>query len=375
MSTISHLLYVYNPIGELLTIITDGQFISLSYGLKENEPGVMELVLPPTFDTTLLMVDGIIEIYRSVDGGTLMLEGDTAWFIRKPAWFSDSGGTESVNIRAYSACDIMGRRIVAYYAGTSYTEKISIRWDNLLREIARENYGSLATDAARNLSPWFSIEPDLSEGTTITRAIAWREVLKAMQDIVEQVKSSGVYASFDVVRTAPATFEFRVFIGARGIDHSASSVNPVIVSKERHNLSQPNLEFNWEGEHNFIYGLGTGQGSDRVLQTAQDDSRIAISPFNRQEFNRDARHAEVAASVLAEANTALEEFRPKVIFTGTVTQTVGSLYGIHWSWGDIVTAEYRGFSFDCHLEAVTVFIDSNGTEVAEGQLRSVQNVG
>lgn len=375
MSDITHQLYLYNPVGDLLTILPDGQFAALTYGLKENEPGILELTLPSTFDTSLLMVDGIIEIYRSIGGGPMSLEGNTAWFIRKPAWLSDKDGVEFINVRAHSALDIAGRRIVAYYAGTSYTEKVTIKWDNLLREIMRENYGSLATDAARNLSPWFTIETDRSEGTVVTRSAAWREVLKVLQDIVAEVKNGGTYASFDVVRTAPATFEFRVFLGARGMDHSATSTAPVIVSREHHNLSQPNLEFDWEGEHNFIYGLGQGQNSNRILQTAQDDARIKISPFNRQEFNRDARQTETAGSVLAEAVTALEEFRPKVTFTGFITQTEGSLYGVHWAWGDIVTAEYKGRSFDCHLEAVTVSIGDKGQEVVEGFLRSVHDIG
>jgi hypothetical protein len=375
MSDIAHQLYLYNPVGSLLTILPDSAFAGLEYGLKENQVGLLDLTLPPDFDISFLPIDGIIEIYRSVGGGAMKLEGETAWFIRKPAFPTDKDGVSSITVRAHSACDILDRRIVASYAGTSYTEKVSIPWDDLLREFVDENFGAGAADATRDLSPWLTIEADTSTGAVVTRSAAWREVLKTLQDIIAEVKGSGTYAAFDVVRTAPATFEFRVFIGARGMDHSATSANPVIVSQERHNLSQPQLSFDWESEHNFIYSLGQGQGSDRVLQTASDAARIGISPFNRQEFLRDARQTELAASVLAEANSALEQSRPKINFTGYITQTEGSLYGVHWNWGDIVTAEYKGLSFDCHVEAVTVSVLDNGTELAQGFLRSTNDIG
>jgi len=47
---------------------------------------------------------------------------------------------------------------------------------------------------------------------------------------------------------------------------------------------------------------------------------------------------------------------------------------VHWGWGDIVTAEYEGMSFDCHVEAVAVTIDASGTEIVTGLLRSESDV-
>lgn len=146
------------------------------------------------------------------------------------------------------------------------------------------------------------------------------------------------------------------------------------MSQERKNLLSPSLDFDWEEEHNFIYGTGQGQEEDRVVMTAQDDTRINLSPFNRREYNQDSRQAELDESVQAEADTALEEHRPKRIFTGNISQTPGCLYGVHWKWGDIVTAEFMGLSIDCYVDAVVVGVDDNGTEVVTGQLRSVSDV-
>ena len=377
MSNVEHLLYLRSATGDLITVLSDGNFVSLSYGLKEIEPGVLEFTLPGDFDMTMLAIDNQIEIYREVANGALQLEGDTAWFIRKVKPLTTDSGQSLIQVTAFSAMELMQRRIVAYFAGTSYTDKEKIPWDDMLREIVDENYGpgaSYGGDPERNLEPWLMVEPYYSWGASYTRSIPWRTVLNVLQDIANDVRGTGIYCSFDVIRIGPARFEYRVFLGARGLDHSSTSSTPVIVSEDRKNLLQPSLDYDWSSEFNFAYGTGQGQGNLRVVKTARDNARINISPFNRREFNRDARQAEIEDSVQAEANSALEEGRPKRTFTGIISQTEGCLYGVHWKWGDIVTAEYKGISIDCHVDSVVVTVDASGTEVVSGGLRSVSDV-
>lgn len=382
MSLAEHQLYLYTPTGELLTIIPDKGFSGLNYGFRELEPGVLEFDLPGDFDLSMLAIDGLIEVYRSYGGVGLGLEGDTAFFIRHPFISDSKDGTRFIHIKAFSAFELLKRRIVAYYAGTSYAEKTNITWDDMMRRFMQENYGgeavdifTWAADPTRDLSPWLEIEPYYAWGASYNKAAAWQNISDCLLEIAEAVRKSGQYCSFDVVRTSPAHFEFRVYLGPRGVDHSADSATPVIVSQERKNLLNPSLDFDWEEERNYIYGTGQGVEDERIIKTAQDDTRIGISPFNRREYNQDARQAKLEDSVQAEANSALEEFRPKRIFAGSISQTPGCIYGVHWKWGDIVTAEYKGLSIDCHVDAVVVSIDSNGTEVVTGTLRSVSDVG
>ena len=148
---ITHQLHIYSPSGELLTVVSDGGFVNLAWALKENEPGVLELILPGEFDKSLLTIDTQIEVYRAYGGLPMRLEGDTAFFVRRILFATDNNGTGTISITAYSALDLMRRRIIAYFGGSSYTDKITIRWDDLLHEIVRENYGDLATDADRDL--------------------------------------------------------------------------------------------------------------------------------------------------------------------------------------------------------------------------------
>jgi hypothetical protein len=374
MSIIEHNLYLNSPTGMPLAVITDSHIVSLGYGLKVNEAGVCDLTLPGDFDISLLFIDGMFEIERAYAGNSMRIEGDTSFFIRKISRGTLENGTRVINITAYSALDLMGRRIVAYPAGSSYTEKISEHWDDMTRQIVKENYGSLASDPARNLSPWLTVEADRSAGPSYIRSMPWRIVSNVLTDIINDIRSRGTYCTYDVFRVGAAQYEFRVFIGPRGMDHSSTSAQPVIVSEQRRNLLNPSLEKDWQTEHNFIYATGQGQEDARIIKTAQDNTRINISPFNRQEYNQDSRADKMDESVQADANSALEEFRPKQTFTGLISQTEGCIYGIHWGWGDIVTAEYAGQSFNCYVETVSVSIGQDGTEIVTGYLRSVQDV-
>jgi hypothetical protein len=379
MNQVTHQLFLLSPAGDVLTVLADGAWAGLSYALKEDEPGVLDLVLPGDFDYTLLQIDGQIEVYRAYGGAPMKLEGDTAFFIRRILRAKDEAGTETIRVTARSALDLMQRRIVAYYAGASYTDKVLIRWDDLMREIVRENMGEDASDADRDLRPWLTVEDDIHYGASYTKSMPWRVVLNVLQEIAADVRAGGFYCTFDVVRTSFGHYEYRVFIGPRGVDHSSDSALPVVVSESRRNLLHPSADEDWQEEKNFIYATGQGQEDERVVETAQDDTRIGISPFNRQEFNRDARQAELVDSVQAEADAALETFRPKRRFSGAISQTDGCIYGVHWGWGDIVTAEYeditgRIVSVDCHVDTVQVSIDADGTEIVVGDLRSETDV-
>lgn len=376
-SKASHYLQLYTPIGVPSVRINDPGMADLNYGLRDNEPGVLEFSVPYSYDKELFVADTIVEVYRKYGGFGWILEGETAFFIRRVI---DTGSY--FHIVAYSAMSLLGRHAIAYYAGTSYTDKVSILYDDLLREFVDENMGPGASYApatiggapGRDLTPWFSIEADKSLGTSYSKSAAWRNLLETSQEIIDDVRSAGTRCSFDVVRTGIATFEFRVFVGPRGLDHSEGTSNEVIVSKQRKNLAEPVWDENWEGEKNFIFGTGQGQEDERIVKFAQDSTRMNIGPFGRNEAVRDARQSSTPEGVQAEANAALQEFRPIRTFTGKILQTPGCVYNVHWKWGDLITVHDASRSVNCYVDSVVVSKDGNGTEFVEGNLRSVTNV-
>lgn len=365
---------LFNAAGLMLTVIPESGFLGVSYTLKDNEPGVLDIELPGDFPASYLMEDGQFEIEYSISG-TPKVEGETGWFIRRIQKAKNKAGESVYAVTAFSALHIIKRRYITYYAGSSYSEKVAEHWDDMLREFVRENYGSLAQDPARNLSPWLIIQSDISQGISYQKAGPWRPIADVIQEVVEDIRGKGTICTYDVVRGATqGTYEFRIYIGPRGMDHRYSTSNPVIISESRRNLIQPKIDLDWQTEATAVYAAGQGEEADRTIKLALDQSRINVSPFNRIEFVQEARMASKDETVEAEAYAALQLRRPRKIFTGKISQTEGCIYNYHWGWGDLVTAEYEGEFFDCYIDTVTVSIAQDGTKQATGNLRSIANV-
>ena len=147
-----------SPDGVLVQAIAD--FVSLDYVLKENDAGILTLVLADTALSGPPFLDGRLEIYRRVGAGGYNLEGDAVWLIRKWA-YSRTGESSTLTITAYHAASLLKRRIVAYNADTAYSKKYD-QLDDMMKAIVRENFNTLATDTTRRITTYMMVQADLS---------------------------------------------------------------------------------------------------------------------------------------------------------------------------------------------------------------------
>jgi hypothetical protein len=71
----------------------------------------------------------------------------------------------------------------------------------------------------------------------------------------------------------------------------------------------------------------------------------------------------------------LQDSVPQVIFDGGISDAPGSIYGINYFWGDLVTARIEDNFIDCYLDYVHVTVsagsagDNQGVEKKEITLR------
>ncbi len=78
-----------------------------------------------------------------------------------------------------------------------------------------------------------------------------------------------------------------------------------------------------------------------------------------------------AGGLTGEANAAVRNGRPRTIFRGKLLDTQDTRYGVHWAWGDFVTAQYQGYQIDCRVDAVTVTVKPGDSyETVEALLRN-----
>lgn len=363
---VTYEIWLLDSLGNTLDIIDE--WLYLKYDRSLNNVGSLELGLDgnyPNFD--FIKLDGRIVVWR--DG---KIDTETTWVTRRIIKTLDSDGTLSISIGAFSANEILSRRIVAYDDGTSQSDKTNLAADNMMKQVVRENFSGSATDANRNISTYFTVESDTSQGPTTSKSFAWNNVLDVTQDISLTTISAGSSVYFDVVSPTYNTFEFRTYRAQRGLDHRfPGGTNPVILSPERGNLVSVVRQFDYSGEGNYVYAGGAGFNQFRYVATASSSERINESPINRREIFINAQDA-IAQAVDDTASAALRENRPKRTFSAQLVNVPDATeYGVHWNFGDLVTVEFDGETIDCSIDAVQIRVE-DGEETITATLRALE---
>ena len=371
----SYELWITDDFGLRLAQVTT--FSTLSATQVANQIGWFDLVLPPDFDTSLIAPDRMLQLWRQPAGGTLSLW--RPYFIRRWRW-QTRGGDEILIVCGPDVNDLLRRRIIAHFAGSSQSRKVDFA-DDMMKEVVTEAIADGTNPApAAGTRVWadLSIAPDTSSGPSITKSFPWKTDLLpsaggALALISKAAKEAGTEVFFsvepNVVGSSSITFEFRTFINQPRQDVS----DRVFFEKESGNLENPFLEFDYSLEENYIYGGGQGEGEARNIQQVSDADRFNASQWNRCEGFADARNSTADAGVEDAARSRLEEGRPTRKFGGDPIDTAGTRFGVDWDFGYKVTARYRDEEFPAIARAVVIQVDDSGTETIQTRLEHEDN--
>lgn len=347
---------------------------SLTWARTVNSVGALALTLPLRYPLARFARDGRLLVERqAVAGGAWRVVGETIWFVRRAVRATGATGERTLQVTAFDALHLLGRRIVAYAAGSAQASKGGAA-DDLIKAVVRENLGGLATDAGRDLSGYLTVAPDVGAGASVEKAFSRRNVLTVCQELAAASAEGGRYVAFDVVADGPDALTFRTYAGQRGADHRwPGGSPPVLLSPEAGTLEMVTTVFDATDEVTFVYVGGQGEGEARAVATATDGARAAASPFNRIEAFRDARNTEDEGALQDEAAARLREGRPRRLFEAAVVETAGLRFGVDFGFGDFVTAQHERERLDCRIETVRVAV-VGGEERVEVRLRSEEPV-
>lgn len=377
--SVSYEVRIADPFGQILAIVAnftdnpDGGGAALDYTLNVGNVGALRLTLPVTFDSTLLQLDGRIGVWRSVNSRPPVLDGETVFFIR--TWeYTETTTT----VTAYSANHLRTRRIIDYFAGTTYSSKTTpTRAGDLIKTFVSENMlaGIVGVDrqgveTQADISALLSNQANLGDGELLAMQCAWRTLDDVIRELCDASTYGGTYMASDIVAPTEATLELRTYATVRGVDHTASSASPVILSPENGSLANCRLIVDRSDEVTFAVAGGTGEQSERLIATAIDTARIAESPFNRMEQFGDYSNISDAAALQDVADAMVRAGRPRIEFTADVVETTGATRGIHYDLGDMVTAAFRAQQYDCRVDVVNVSVGSSG-QFSRAKIRSL----
>ena len=353
MST-NYQLDVLTPIGVQLPSVVP---ISVEYALIERGVGTLYATLPPSYPIANLQKDGLIRLNRNIGAG-FYLEGDATWIIRRRRQ-SLRGRERLIEVWAQHVNVLLGRRIVAYAAGSGEASKTAAA-DDMIKEIAAENF-TAPTDAARTMTS-LSIEPDLGQGPSISRAFSRRKVFAVARDICDDAAAEGTYLGFEV-RTIGTTLTLVTYAGFRGVDRTAGTSNFLPVPLTSGAIAESSLDEDWTDEETFIYALGKGEEDERAVGTAQNTAAEGASPYGRIEGSYQANNTDDTAVLNNAAQGELYARRGRVRYEARGQDAPGFIYGLHYRWGDLLTINDYGQQFNVRVDPVRVSFGRNGEQL------------
>lgn len=335
--------------------------LGCTFSRVANEVGWMSMRLPESFDTDLIKLNRMVQIWRAPTGGRLSLYRT---HILKKWTYSTWENREIVEIAGPDFVDLVDCPVNAYYANEVQTT-MTDEADDMMAAVVTANIGAGA--GVGRVLPRFTVAATRAVGPVLEKAFAWRNVLKILQEINQASREEGHEVFFDVTETVSDTAiaaEFHTYMNQPRQDLTDLGV---LFAQYQGNLVNPKLTFDYSEERNYIYGLGQGVNDLRTIVEVQDAGRVGAAPWNRRENIADARNCQTPNCVREAARARLTEGRPKERFTASLVDTDGCRFGRDWHWGDRVRATYRGFMFDCVVRAVTITLDAEGQETIDVQ--------
>lgn len=363
---------------------TLGGYNSATWGRGVNTVGALTLEMPvETFPISISdAIDCRIEIWRKVMGSTnAYLDGRTCYFIRRIEETISKEGSNILKITAYDTISLLSRRIVAYDNDSLEGTKWDVT-DDMMKEIVRENFTSDASNANRDLSDYFEVEADKLKGPIIYIEIGWQNVLKVLQNIAEASYQEALggeigeqYLFFDVeyAPNAEKPFTFRTYINQLGQDRTTDGRVPLTVQAPSANIPVATKIYDYANEVNVVYALGQDYGAATETTVAQDDNRIALSPFNRQEVSVKANDTEDIEELQTEANEVLQRNRPKIYFEAEMLDSKEIIFGRDYNYGDKIMVNVSGTVFKTLVSAYQIEV-GGGVEKVTVKLRGEEYV-
>lgn len=360
--------------GALVAQIDDYTIINIEHIV--NTGGYAAIYLPQdSINAGVFKVDYLVEIWRSIQD-----EG-VDWYLeymglhRTSVWQTFETGAASYSSYSEGLCDLLARRIIAYYSGTTYTDKNAVA-ETVIKEFVKENAGTDAISPPRiqdGVFPNFLVEASSGAGPVWSGARAWRN----LRDVVKEI-SEATNMYYDVVLYSdpgddPVVFMFKTYENLRGTDRRETGLDPatglnaagnapIVFSLGYGNIKTVVYSDNRGDEVNAVYALGQGEGDARMVGYQEDAAAAADSPWNKREASRNANSEKFEDDVLNTALSVLQERSRIINFNFDVIQTSGYLYGEDYTWGDIVTGKYLGFQQDLLVERAQLLVNVDSGE-------------
>jgi len=219
------------------------------------------------------------------------------------------------------------------------------------------------------------VQADAGQGPIWDGERSGKIVLNTARDIVVFCEEEDDPLDFAVVGTrvgnlGPDTYEFRVYAPQLGVDRRAIGIDPAtgenaagnaphVFSPERDNVQQMRYAEKSRASASAVYVWGTGRGAARTFGYSEDATKVGVA---RRESVRGGGNQTTDDERDALAQEWFELLRLEEIFNFVPLDTAASMYGVHYHYGDRVTARLGSIERHKKITAITITVSGSGEQ-------------
>lgn len=329
-------LRIYNPFGKFLRIF-DG-YEKIKCVRKINSIGAMNI----EFSQNLPIEYGtIFQLERSVNNGPMSLFGETVYFA---TGVHIDGGLTTIDTQ--DANHLLDWRIVGYNAETPFANK-KLPCDDFIKALARENWG----DPVNPRRAWdINIAPNYSLAPVADHGLAHDKLITSFNTLCNISSEKGRRLFFDITADYNMNLYFKTYADQRGADRR----NLIL---DENSLTDIKLDIDYKNWATVAFSGGEGDGKDREIVLVVNEEAVKLSRFGWRELFVADQDFTKANEMKDGGENALFKARPKFVVSGTLIDSPFLTYGVHYNFGDFVTARYRGYESPCYVNTLNLTIE------------------
>lgn len=327
------------------------EYESIDLALARDRVSAATITLPG--GVTGIGEDYRLEIYR--DG---LLVQDTQFLVNKVRYsWKDRLMTE---IFASSAQIILDWPTITYAPGLLRSHHNDYA-GNIIKDLARQNFGVDVQDAARDMSTHFSVAANANDGAIVTVDVGRARYLESIRQVASLSALGGSPLYYDVVKnTGTGKLELRTYAGQRGTDRSTE----VLLSPERKTLVNPVLTQDWTNATSRAIAGGTGQELWRVEADAVNTAQVNNTPWGYIKEKFFASSVAVTQTEAGEyADYFLEANKNKMVLRGKPVNVGSKHFGRDYFLGDKISIEFLGYVAVVDISFARIKVEKNTESV------------
>lgn len=354
--------------GAPLYILTgqDNGFRQLSYKKQLWDAGLLIFDLDSGHVAIAnLEQDAQVEVWRRDIANGLDWYADFETLFVDEERHADDDGNSTFRAICPGNLDFLGRELVAwpdnvadrslFTAQKASTVMTNLATYNVVAASATTGNGRIYTTDIANIT----CEADDSSGNVITYACGKTPLLEALQDVARIGNRD-----FFLVRTGAQSWQFQTD-NYLGDDRSAT----VTFALNFGNMSNPVLKRNRLDEKTrvLVGGQGTNSSRSYVVRTGTNYN----ATYNSKTVFLPATQYSDSNGLNAAGDVRLDELRAKDDLEWDTIQTPGSMYGLHYFFGDVISGYYEGITAPKQISEVNVTFAPGHDRAETIQIKSI----